>query len=176
MTNERDRRFLPEEARAEEKSVLDGLEGVYVGFSPTDESGIATGEFELTIEKDTIKMRMATGLEIQEDEVSIADLGLTVMSHGEVAGLLENPSAVSPSMKGFKVGEDPWLLVWTDEDDAPAVRLLMGEMAETLGPTLLFSPKQVERGLWGNAVKSIEQEFGERGILPRLSNQGKALS
>lgn len=172
-----DGRRSPDEARTEEKSIFDGLEGVYVGFSPTDESAVLMGEIEFTITKDTVRMRTATGLELKKEESEISELGVTEMSETELRELLADPSAAS-EIRGFKLGAEPWLIVSTveDDDDTPAARLLMGEMGETLGPTVLFSPKQLRRGLLYDAINAIEQNFGRKDVIPRLSNQGKALS
>ena len=45
--------------------------GTYVGLSPTDESKIAMGEIEVTINEQELKIRHATGLTINDEAVPL---------------------------------------------------------------------------------------------------------
>jgi hypothetical protein len=162
-----------QEDGAEKKSPLNGLEGVYLGFHPTDESAIQYGEFELTITPDKLTLRMATGLKVDVEEKAIQDLALTEMSAEEKAE--QFPDIKDPSeIRCFALDGKPWLIIQSDyESDTPVV-LNGGELAEIVGPTILFTPRQVEKGHFDKMIKIYETDFGTEGVIPRLSCDGIA--
>lgn len=162
-----------EEVSESEKSVFDGLEGVYLGFSPTEASDLGMGEIELTITKASIRERVATGMEIQGWEKKISELGVSEMATDEIKGLYNDPIDTQGT-RAFKCGEEPWLVFTEDSEDGTSVRMFLG-IPDLLGPTILFSPNQVSRGLFEKAVQKVEQEYGQKGIVPRLNNNGQAL-
>ena len=57
--------------------------GMYRGFTPTDESAVGIGELELTIGDEGLKVRIATGLGIQEESIPLHQFAL--MTTEEVA-------------------------------------------------------------------------------------------
>ena len=59
-------------AQSGQKESFKSFEGIYLGFSPTDESDVIMGEIEITIRGADIKIRMATGLRIREEKMNIA--------------------------------------------------------------------------------------------------------
>ena len=58
------RRAILSTLNGEVQSPLAGLEGIYVGFSPTDESAVGMGEMQLTITPFSCEIKMATGLKL----------------------------------------------------------------------------------------------------------------
>ena len=47
-----------------------------------------------------------------------------------------------------------------------------GGMEDLFGPTVLFAPAQVERGVFEKALSALEKD--NTGVIPRLRNNGKA--
>lgn len=67
--------------------------------------------------------------------------------------------------------DNPWWMFW-----GQSLLLEQGnEMADFLGPTVLFYPSAVKHGKFERAVTRLEKEFNMPGALPRLANDGMAL-
>jgi hypothetical protein len=148
--------------------------GVYRGFTPTDESAIGIGEMELTLSKDGLKLRVATGLSIQEESVPLEQF---VQMTPEEVSAEYNPGSNYPSRTiGFQDKENfiPKLLFIpkpAGDDFGLVVRL--GEMSSILGPTLLYSPAQIEAGKFRDFLENIKGECGD-GVFPLLASGGKS--
>lgn len=153
------------------------LNGIYRGFSPTDESGVGLGELEITFETDVVKRRFATGLEIWSDEIprsflrelSTEELALQFMEDAELSGV-----------NGYTLTEDgPIFILLPEVPDHPEactiiVRRPFGDdMSDMLGPTFLFNPDQVAGGHFQVAWDQIEALQEDVGVIPRLSNNGE---
>ena len=162
-------------AQQEQKESLKSFEGIYLGFSPTDESDVMMGEMEITIKGADIKVRMATGHRIQEEKISAVDF--VQMTVREVKEIFKDGSEYPARTVGFKAREEsgfPKLLFLKNPaENEFGLIVRTGGMGEILGPTLLYSPSQIARGDYEKAVQNIELKAG-KGVLPRLRNGGKA--
>jgi len=158
------------------EGTLKELMGVYRGFSPTDESALCIGEIELVVGEDTIKIRMATGLKIEEKEIKTDDFSLAAK---EVIALMFAEGIDLSKVSVFECTASstgyPKLIFMNDVDAGMSLRLDTGGMGEMLGPTILFGPKQLEKGLFEESLSRIEKaaELGV-GVIPRLRNKGRA--
>jgi hypothetical protein len=64
----------------------------------------------------------------------------------------------------------------SDTPKTPGVLLLRfvnDEVDALFGPTLLFTPEQVQAGYFDRAVNEIEVQQGDKGVIPRLANNGR---
>ncbi len=152
------------------------LNGTYLGFSPTDESGVGVGELEVIISDDNVNFRFATGLEVHSDE---APREFRELTPDELAELF-NPGADVTGARAYMLGDDgPIFLFLADSPELPAetlsiliLRLVSAEIDSIFGPTHMFSPKQVEAGYFEAAVAEIEDLQGDPGVIPRLARNG----
>jgi hypothetical protein len=69
----------------------------------------------------------------------------------------------------------PKLVFVTKEEHEGADLLMTGHMGDVLGPTFLFSSRQASKGHFEDALKYIEEDYGQMGIVPRLKTNGQAL-
>ncbi len=152
------------------------LNGTYLGFTPTDESGVGLGEVEVVISDDSVSFRIATGLEVHSDEVPRE---LRPLTPDELAELF-NPGADITGTTGYMLGDDgPIFLFLADLPEVPAeaskvliLRFVNDEIDGIFGPTRMFTPKQVEAGYFEAAVVEIETVQGDPGVIPRLARNG----
>lgn len=150
------------------------INGTYMGFAPTDESGVGMGELEFVINDDTITMRFATGLEIQSDEVPRAMLQRKSEKSLEEAF----PHAKSiPAI--YTLGQDddaPTFVFGIAEHDYEADVVILGlfndEIDAIFFPAHLFTPDQVAAGKYDDAIREIENEQSDPGVIPRVQNNG----
>jgi len=153
--------------------VLEQFRGIYRGFAPTDESPIALGELEVSINKETMKLRYATGLEIITDQIKLSKLNS--MTKTELKKLYVEESEYVDKSVGFSYEHMHYIFTLnaTEEDIG---LLIIGGMADMLGPTIAFSPIQVERGIYKNAVTKINEHYKNeypKGCFPTLENNGR---
>jgi hypothetical protein len=151
--------------------------GTYRGFSPTDESGIGLGELELVINDDTLSYHFATGLKVHSEEAP--RLELRQLEPHEVAERF-NPEANIAGITGYVLNEDgAILLLLAETPEAPEtprallLRFVSDEIDAIFGPTVLFTPEQVEAGYFDQTIAEIEAQQGDIGVIPRLANNGK---
>jgi hypothetical protein len=154
------------------QAVLEALKqfyGVYRGFAPTDESPIAMGELEITIDEAALKLRMATGLKIDSDEVPLYNLEL--MTKDDMREVYQEGSPFIDKSVGFKYRCIKFVFLPNPGDD---IGLLVrgNEMADMLGPTVLWNPEQVGRGLYQKACEDLEKAEGP-GCFPTLAANGR---
>jgi hypothetical protein len=152
-----------------EEHALKDFEGTYVGFGPSDESAVGMGELSITIDGRSITSRYATGLEVQTDVASVQEA---------VEAL---PEEITPDyidtfgpdgVRVFKVGHLQYIFLTKSSSPEEPALLRQGSMGDILGPTVLFSPEQVEQGVHEKAFKIIEMGLGKEGDLPRLETGG----
>ncbi|MBP9797718.1 hypothetical protein KBC70_01075 [Candidatus Woesebacteria bacterium] len=170
------RRAILSTLNGEVQSPLAGLEGIYVGFSPTDESAIGMGEMQLTITPFSFEIKMATGLKIEDNTLVTGLLPITEATQMQIRSLLSGDIPESATLRMFNMDGEPWLLLIRDtqEPNTDCLRLILGEMAEILGPTILFTPERVKAGDLEEAISDIELDYGEMGVIPRISTAGRA--
>lgn len=151
--------------------------GVYKGFSPTDESGVAMGEIHFTFTDETVAYKFATGLEVVEGESSRADL--REMSTDEIGAYFDNLPFVE-GLKGYTFGPDSLTFIvspLTEEHPKAmqviALRFVSDEIDALYGPTALFTPDQVDAGLFDLAIATIESDQRDPGVMPRIANGGR---
>lgn len=116
---------------------------------------------------------MATGHRIQEEKMSVAEF--VSMTTREVKAEFKDGSEYPARTVGFmsKTGFPKLLFLKDSKEDEFGLIVRTGGMGEMLGPTILFSPVQVTRGDYEEAIQNIEKQAG-KGVLPRLRNKGKA--
>jgi hypothetical protein len=150
---------------------IEDLFGTYLGISPTDESPLAYGEFELSISRERINFRLATGLEIGEEKID--GPSFVKMSQEEVAKYFIKGSGYPKRTTGFALKDGPVLLFLPDARfwEFGLVIQNMG-LSSLLGPTLLYNPKQIEQGFHDRAIMRLKRKSGKSGF-PTLSNAGK---
>jgi len=153
------------------------LNGTYLGFAPTDESGVGVGELEVVIDDNTVTFRHATGLTIEENDGPRSLL--REMSAAEIASLFNEGADLSNVTTGYRFGENGPIFLFTDPDpehpEAAQILLLQlfgADIDEIFGPMVLFTPDQVEAGHFETAIADIEGEQGDPGVVPRLENNG----
>jgi hypothetical protein len=150
---------------------LDQLQGTYRGFGPTDESPIAMGELEVTITKETLKMRHATGLKIDGGEIPISIF--KPMTKEEISTIYAEGSEYIEKSIGFTARGLNYIFLPNAKDETEFGLLIRGnEMADMLGPTILYNPAQITNGAYEKAVKSLEDNAG-KNCFPTLANGGK---
>lgn len=154
--------------------VLDQLQGIYRGFSPTDESPIVMGELEISINQESLKSRFATGLNITEEEIPISRF--KPMTKEELIEIYEEGSDYANRSIGFSVNGINCVFLPDPSDDEFGLIVRGNEMADLLGPTLLYSPAQIERGVYDKAIARANAQFTDKypqGCFPRLETNGK---
>jgi len=161
--------------------------GTYRGLTPTDESPSALGEMEVVIDDRNVSLRIATGLEIVTDSVPRSEV--KDLTHDEVVAQF-NEGADITDVVGIKLGDDGViLLLLADpanlrglsgegrEESRNAARVVVRGMfgEEAFGPSHLFTPQQVEAGLFDQALTAIEAEVGPLAVPPQCG-AGRARS
>jgi len=148
------------------EKLLSQFEGQYLGFAPTDESEVGMGEIEVIITSTIIKLRIATGRKIHQEELSTSDFQLTIEEIG-----LETTDDNTEITAFKKWGSDYPKLIFLKDSKGSGLVICTGGMGEMLGPTMLFGP--ASHANFQRAVDEIEKKFGT-GVLPRLRNGGRA--
>lgn len=162
----------------------------YRGFAPTDESAVGRGEMELVLNENGLKIRVATGLKIEEmqmpwDEFE-GSLSEAVFGPENVltadTSYFENAASFSLGNHGYifsllKTGQKLSshylkLLEPFGISTLPALTFINGEISAIFGPTFLYSSAQVAAGDFAAHMKNLDPE--SRNLIPSLSNQGKA--
>ena len=128
------------------------------------------GELEITIGKEDVRYRMATGLCIQEEQAPAEFMPLPreqVESHF-IPGAKYAKKAIGYDLNGMhylffpKAGLIDFSLI-----------VRGNEMADFLGPTMLYSPRQLKGGAWLGAMALLALT-GRLNRLPRLKYDGHA--
>lgn len=147
-----------------QRNPLKPFYGVYRGFSPTDESPIGMGELEISISRFLVHVAHATGLTIQRETISTRHF--RPMTQAELSSLYPADS-LPDKMTGFSVRGMRYFFV----EDA-GLMISGNELADLLGPTLLFGPKQILKGEYELAVKELEVMHG-KNCFPTLKAKGR---
>jgi len=144
--------------------------GVYRGISPTDESPIAIGELEASLTQEGLKLRHATGLEIQEHMFKASEI--LPMTHDEVKSCYIEGSDYTDRTKGYKFGVVKLLFMPDANNSEFGLCIRDMGMADFLGPTILYNPAQVKKGLHRKALMKLKFISGRAGF-PTLKAGGK---
>ncbi len=149
----------------ERKHQLEDFYGVYRGLAPTDESPIVCGEIEISIDKEKVNIRMASGLKVLEDEFTTSSL--IPISEEESRKLWIDGSERNNFYVAFSMGVVKWLFYNGDSNDEFGLIITGDDLSGIFGPTVLFNPKQIEAGKWDEIKKEL------KGKLPLIENDGK---
>lgn len=143
--------------------------GKYRGVSPTDESAIRMGELEITIGKENVCYRMATGLRIQEEQVPAE---FTPLSREQVASNFIPGAKYAEKVVGYDLNGLNFLFSPNAGFREFGLIVRGNEMADLLGPTMLYSPRQLQRGAWQVFLTALTLGGGFNK-LPRLKYNGR---
>ena len=154
--------------------------GTFTGLSPTDESKIAMGEIQVTINQEGIEIRHATGLTVRYEFVSLKEV--RTLTEAEVQKQFNDGSSEHRRVDGFQIGEGAVLLFWRNPAKGrgfwfwrkPAeFRLVvrLGDFVEMLGPTALYDEAQVAEGNFEQIIRDAVKSVG-RYPFPRLKYDG----
>ena len=155
--------------------MFDDLQGTYRGFSPTDESAVGLGEIEVIFSEDGVRIRLATGLEIEEYAFAttqcreLAKHELDAAFHGGYDDLL--------NARGVECASDSltatlYHLTALDEGAQSVLAVQLGYAP--FGPSMLFSPSELAEGRFERSVRELEDQVGVTGVVPLLANNGLA--
>lgn len=153
---------------------LEQLQGTYRGFAPTDESPIMLGELEVSITKEAVNIRHAGGFKIGEEEIPISMF--KPMTKDELSALYKEGSKAVDELVGFSVNGMKYIFLPNAPNDEVALLIRGNEMADILGLTVLYSPAQIQRGVYDKAVAKLNGEFSDKypkGCFPTLAAGGK---
>jgi len=147
---------------------LKDLQGTYLGFSPTDESPMAMGELEVTVTENSLKFKSANAHNVEEMEAPISVF--SSMTEEEMMQVWEEGSEYIEKSVGFTTPNGmKYVFIPNPGDNEFGLIIRGNELADILGPTILFGPTQVKKGLYEKAVEMIE--FGyEKGSFPRVNS------
>jgi len=160
-----------------QKSTLEAFEqlyGTYRGFSPTDESPVGMGELEVSIIPGTMKVRHATGLEIDEGKIPLSKF--FSMTREELSTVYQEGSEYLDKSVGFSINGIQYLFIPNASDEEFGLIIRGNEMADILGPTILHSPSQIQRGIYDKAASELNDQFPDefpRGCFPTLDTDGR---
>lgn len=154
--------------------------GTFTGLSPTDESKIALGEIQITINATGIEIRLATGQTVRHEFVSLEQV--RTLTEVEVQEQFNEGSNEYKRVDGFQIGEGAILLFWRNPAKGsgfsfwrkPAEHRLvvrLGDFIEMLGPTVLYDEAQVAEGNFEQIIKAAVKSVG-RYPFPRLQYDG----
>ena len=144
--------------------------GTYTGLSPTDESKIAMGEIEVTINEQGLKIRHATGLTINDETVPLEQV--RKLTEDELRSQFNANSDAHTRVDGFQIGEGTTLLFYREpsEDDARLI-VRLDEFVEMLGITMLYDEEQVANGAFDRLIEGATEQVGPYPF-PRLEYGG----
>jgi len=148
--------------------------GTYRGFAPIEYPPIDMGELEISITKDFVKTRMATGQEVLEGKFPTALV--TPMNKKDLEGILDPANPYINRIVGFDAGGVKFLFLPDPSDDEFGLILRYGDkMVDLLlGPSVLYNGGQIVKGLYSKALGNLEVQFG-KNCFPTLANAGKVL-
>jgi|TARA_B100002003_G_scaffold250672_1_gene290926 hypothetical protein len=141
------------------------LYGTYKGFSPSDASPVSVGELEIKLNKDSMQLRMATGLEIRTAEKQLADA--KPLSRDYISQLYREGNKNIDRTVGFEVDGMQYIFL-KDPKRKEFALLRIGGMSDSLGPTILYNSKQVEDGVYKRALRKCGGKY-----VPSLESDGK---
>ncbi len=150
----------------------EGMDGVYAGFTPSDESAVGYGEYKVVIDPRNISFLIATGLKIERHVTDRGDW--RTMTLAETTEWF-NPGADVADVTGITYGESGMAILFLREfPDANSATVVGMPGYEVFGSSPLYRPTEVADGLFARAVGDIEEGFEMPGALPRLSCGGRA--
>lgn len=149
------------------------LFGTYRGVTPTDESDIGLGEMQIVIDADNLTMSIATGLGIEVDVTPMSKV--RELNDEEILVELEENAVLPEGTHGIMLTESKVKLIFAAGDKESGGVIILGMMHEEFfGPSFVFTPSQVEAGMFDKAVHMLEHNYGTIGATPLIANDGKA--
>lgn len=149
------------------------LFGTYRGVTPTDESDIGLGEMQIVIDADNLTMSVATGLEIQVDVTPMSEI--RELSEEEILIELEQGAILPQGTRGIILTDCNIKFIFVSANEESGGVIILGMMDEEFfGPSFVFTPSQIEAGMFDKAIQMLEHNYGTVGVIPMLSSDGKA--
>lgn len=162
---------------------LQDFAGTYLGVAPSDESALAYGEVEITIDEMGVTARYATGIGIEEfftpsiqiEETDPAIMEPSIRDEAEKAEALKRGIDLDGT-RTFKVGSLEFIFAHlTGPEVTLPTLMLQGTATDDMAPTTLLSPAQIEAGMHEEFIAfMVERAHGKPGDMPRLANDGYA--
>ena len=155
---------IPQHAEGGGNTLAASLEGVYLGWAPTEHSPSGLGELELVIGQTLFTMRHATGaevrrLEVPRDEVAqlppeeVLEYLFDREKTAGTGGLRISDTGATLILDPHRGGKrTPPLAVYEMTPDSPS-----RPYGLTRPAARLFMPEQIERGYHGDAFRKIER-------------------
>lgn len=146
------------------------LSGRCLGVGPSYGSPVEVGEAELIIDDETVKMRLATGMNIFivfDEPLS----SMTEMSTAEIAA--EYPhGADTNGIQGWRVGETDYRILLLADlpgyEQAARVAVLGVPGEKDIDTAMLYTPEQVAAGYYELALAEFEASTAPLTV-PRLT-------
>lgn len=149
------------------------INGTYLGFSPTDESALAFGEFKLVITQGYMTYEFATGLKIERQRLKRRYW--RELTPTEVASHFNEGAEDVADVTGITFGRSGISILFLRQIQDTASVLIIGMFGcEVFGPTALFTPAEVGHGTFERAVSHLETGCDAIGKLPRLKYGGRS--
>lgn len=160
----------PERLPARHEHPLRDFEGTYIGISPADETGeMSFSEIQLTIDSEGVIRKYATGLGVVTLTTPIAQI--RELAEEQVDEVY--PSGQDLSLRVFSLSDERYLIFnMAPEDEEEAMLFVSGGMEDFYGPTALYSPEQVERGIHHLLFDELDETYGYAGAVARIGNGG----
>lgn len=150
---------------------FEDLYGTYRGLAPTNNEKSPIGELEIIITEESMKIRHATGLGIDETELPISYLER--MSKSEIDPNNQIETSMMDRIVGYKTeGGVQYLFIPTATDSEFGLLVKGNELSDKLPPIMLYNPLQVERGAYQNMLNLIKQNL-DGNYIATLEANGK---
>jgi len=154
---------------------LTAFHGTYRGVSPNFKPPMGVGELEVTISESYIVTKKATGLVVEEDQISTSLL--KAMDSNDLKNMEDMVQSMFISeevhigrCKGYEGAGVTYVFFPPEFTRGGLMVFGSGPM-----PEVLFSPEQIQKGQYTQMVDLIEADEG-KGSVPTLANGGKAVN
>jgi len=157
----------PTQAKRSEKAIIpkptvDLFAGTYLGYSPSYDSPVLLGELEIIISKGSVTGRFANGIGIISLNFSNDDGGMRYVGK-------DKKPVYGQSVYEFRNINGVKCTFTPNENKEGYSLRVKGRMSDALGQTLLFGPREIERGEYAKFIQDTEK----KGPYPQLKYGGK---
>jgi hypothetical protein len=136
--------------------------GVYRGFIPSDDSRAGVAELEITISAVGIDSRVANSSGAHVSSVEAASVRPATREEIS-ASFRAGADDLIRATEGLKVADRFTILFFANVPAHQFSATIIGnQMVDVLGPTLLYSPKQVEDGFFQRALDGMKERYGDK--------------